>query len=243
MPRTARLLAAAAVAAALASEPAAAQYGPDPTATSTSTTERSTEERVGNVTPEQATQGSSVTFTTDAGLPPGETGTVAIVRARQGASGTALGTATVGSDGRVSFTFTVPDVEPGIYFVVVEIAGERLVAVVVVVEVTTQASAAAARSEAPTLQGPPGGEAVAVPVAAEVRALQLPADAEADLLAAAKDGASVELQAGQLVATRPDTGAVDGASSAAPIAVATAAGVLAAAGLATRRLRHRPTAR
>jgi len=250
MNRATTTVAAGLIALMTTSVPALAQYGPGPeeTSTSTSTTVRSLEANVANVEPEEALRGTEVTFISDGGLPPGATGPVTLVRAEQGATGTALGTATVGPDGTIEFSFTVPEVEVGIYFVVVEVAGERIIAVLVVVGPTSAALVAGMGSgqtgaglrATPLEPADVPGEAVAV--SAEVRALQPTAAVAAALFeAVTEQGAVLEVVDGQLRASAaPDAVDTDDGSAAgvAPALAAAAAGGLAVIGLAARRLRR-----
>lgn len=238
MHRAVRMAVGGMVAALALTAPAAAQYGGGGGGGTTTTTVASGQELgqlVADASPERVEPGDVVTFESDGGFTPGTGGTVSLFRGRQGASGQALLEVIVGADGTLSFAFAVPDVEPGIYLVVVELdTGERVLAVIVV----TGPPPAAAQQVDEASTGGSGSESAAAPVAAPaaVQAMQVSADKELELLEAADDGAAIELRDGQLVATRAPEVEAEGSST--PLVAGLTAAGLAAAGLASRRLRR-----
>lgn len=195
--------------------PAAAQYG------------ASVRDRIGQVTPDGARAGETVTFVSNGVFTPGSAVDVVLVRALQGATGTLVGDdETTSSTGAVSHAFQIASgTSHGIYIVYAtgtSAGGEplRVVAILVVLPASAQATTAGptGSGDGGTTAGPltPSSSAQPVVPPAEVQSIQQAPAVEASLLdEVLRTGSSVVLDGETLVAA-PGRGAAPG--SAPPVA-------------------------
>lgn len=222
MKRVALGVLAGAVLALVSGVPAWAQYGGGGGGTTTTTTttepgggEPEQPRTVANISDDTVEPGDSVTVSVPPVFAPGTPITVNLVRAQSGADADQLASGTAGGDGSVNRSVTIPDVEPGVYFVYVtgvDTDGNPVVALVAIVVEGAQAAAVEGAVQAAAAAPVPAGVADIQTVAPETEAAVLDAVSGGDAgVVLSPDGTlNVRTAAGlQDASTLPTTGSDD----------------------------------
>lgn len=204
--------------------PAWAQYGGGGGGTTTTTTsstvpgggEPEQPRTVANVSDDTVEPGDSITVSVPPVFAPGTPIAVNLVRAQSGADADQLASGSAGSNGSANQSVTIPDVEPGVYFVYVtgvDADGNPVVALVaIVVEGAAPAAAVQGNSQAAAAAPVPAAVADIQTVAPETEAAVLDAvsGGDAGLVLSPQGTLQVRTPSGlQDASTLPTTGSDD----------------------------------